>query len=54
MAYIKSPLFKASLQVCKYFKLVSNVYRDNESNGRSKELAGPKFIKEFIDTTIDF
>ena len=54
MAYIKSPLFKASLQVCKYFKLVSNVYRDNESNGRSNELAGPKFIREFIDTTIDF
>jgi hypothetical protein len=54
MAYVKSPLFKASLQVCEYFKLISDVYRDNETNGRPNELAGPNFIKEFIEVTKNF
>ena len=30
MAYVKSPLFEASLEVCEYFKLISDVYRKNE------------------------
>ena len=54
MAYIKSPIFKASLQVCSNFKLITNVYRANETNGRSNELAGPNFIKEFLDYTKNF
>ena len=54
MAYVRSPLFKASLQVCNYFKLISDIYRVNETNGRSKEYAGPNFIKEFIYVTKNF
>ena len=54
MAYIKSPLFKSSLQVCKYFKLISDVYRVNETNGRDNEYAGPNLFKEFINLTKDF
>lgn len=30
------------------------MYRANETNGRSKELAGPNFIKEFLEVTKDF
>ena len=54
MAYIKSPMFKASLQVCSYFKLITDVYRVNETNGRSNALAGPSFIKEFLNVTKNF
>ncbi len=54
MAYVKSPFFKASLQVCNYFKLISDVYRSNETNDRPNELAGPNFIKEFIEVTKNF
>jgi len=32
MAYIESPLFKASLDACEYFKLISDVYRANEDS----------------------
>jgi hypothetical protein len=53
MAYFKSPLFKASLQVCEYFKLISDVYRVNETNGRDNECAGPNLFKEFIQLTKD-
>jgi len=51
MSYIKSPMFKASLQVCNKFKLITDVTRWNETNGRNPEMAGPNFIKEFINYT---
>ena len=54
MAYDRSPLFKASLQVCTYFKLISDIYRVNETNDRPNEYAGPNFIKEFLKETKDF
>jgi hypothetical protein len=54
MAYVRSSLFKASLQVCTYFKLISDIYRVNETNGRPNEYAGPNFIKEFLKETKDF
>ena len=47
MAYVKSPFFKASLDACEYFKLISDVYRANEQTKKEKEYAGPNFIKEF-------
>jgi len=44
-AYINSPLFKTSLQVCKSFKIVSDMARFNESEDRQEcYVAGAKFI----------
>ena len=45
MAYIRSPLFKASIQVCRSFKLISDIARFNETNGRDPHMAGPNFVK---------
>jgi hypothetical protein len=37
--------------VCRSFKLISNIKRDNETNGRDPHMAGPNFVKRFkIDT----
>ena len=47
MAYVKSPFFKASLDACEYFKLISDVYRAYEDSEKDKKYAGPNFIKEF-------
>ncbi len=54
MAYFKSPLFEATLQVCNYFKLITDVYRANEKNEKDKECAGPNLIKKFINLTQNF
>jgi hypothetical protein len=47
MAYVRSPLFKASIQVCTSFKLISDIARFNETNGRDPHMAGPNFVKKF-------
>ena len=47
-------MFKAALQFCDSFKIVSDIYRANESNGRVKELAGPNFLKTFKNFTKDY
>lgn len=54
LAYIRSPLFKASLQVCSTFKLCSDITRFNEAEGKDPYFAGPNFIKDFISETIDY
>ena len=54
MAYIESILFKASLEGCNYFKLITDVYRTNENTEQEKKYAGPNFIKRFVDYTKDF
>jgi hypothetical protein len=56
IAYFKSQLFKTSLQVCKSFKLVSNIYREGEPIEDGKiytgpEYAGINFIKQFTELT---
>jgi hypothetical protein len=55
MAYIKSPLFKASLSVSKQFKLISDMTRLNEEKmGRRNEYAGANFIKVFLNETKNY
>ena len=51
MAYIESPLFKACMQVCNYFILISDVKRDNEKTEDEKNFAGVYFMKNFINNT---
>ncbi len=44
MAYIESPLFKACMQVCNQFKLISDVIRENEKTEDDKKFAGVYFM----------
>ena len=54
LAYIRSPLFKASLQVCNTFKLCTDITRYNEPKGKDPSFAGPNFIKDFINETKNY